>query len=195
LAGRLKGDGWTAGGYLGWRFASVRASFAVTHSWIGYDGVAGTASGTFNGSRWMVSGGLTGAHGMGVLVIEPSLRVYAMWEAEKSYTDSLGIVQDSRNFFSGRASAGSRVSYPLAAWGATIAPYVGLYGDYYFAHDDAALAGLASTPLLEGWSARATAGVSMRNDHGAQFDLGGEYGGIGSDTKMWTWRARGKLPF
>jgi hypothetical protein len=79
--------------------------------------------------------------------------------------------------------------------GTTIAPYVGLYADYYFSHDDAAFSGLASTPVLSGWSARVTGGFAMRGDNGAQLDLGGEYGGIGGDTKIWTWRARGKLPF
>ena len=61
--------------------------------------------------------------------------------------------------------------------------------------DDAAFSGLASTPVLSGWSARVTGGFAMRGDNGAQLDLGGEYGGIGGDTKIWTWRARGKLPF
>jgi hypothetical protein len=196
LTGRLKGDGWTAGGYLGWRFGSVRASFGVTHSWIGYDAVAGLASGTFKGDRWLMSGGLTGAYGMNALILEPSVRVYAMWENEKGYTDSLGIAQDARTFFTGRASAGNKVSYPVSAMpGTIIAPYVGLYADYYFSHDDAAFSGLASTPVLSGWSARVTGGFAMRGDNGAQLDLGGEYGGIGGDTKIWTWRARGKLPF
>ena len=154
LTGRLKGEGWTAGGYLGWRFGSIRASFGVTHSWIGYDGVAGLAAGTFKGDRWLMSGGLTGAYGMSGLMLEPSVRVYAMWENEKGYTDSLGIAQEARTFFTGRASAGNKVSYPVGAMaGTVIAPYVGAYADYYFSHDDAAFSGLASTPVLSGWSA------------------------------------------
>jgi hypothetical protein len=61
------------------------------------------------------------------------------------------------------------------AWTDTIAlaPYVGLYGDYYFTHDDAptiVAAGAlprASTPLLDGWSARTTAGFAARFASGA----------------------------
>ena len=40
--------------------------------------------------------------------IEPSAKVYALWEHENGYTDSLGTFQADRNFSSGRAStAGS----------------------------------------------------------------------------------------
>jgi hypothetical protein len=72
---------------------------------------------------------------------------------------------------------------------------VGLYGDYYFSQDDAATAGLTTVPLLQGWSARATAGVGMTFGRGALLSFGGEYGGIGSDTHIWTWRVRGSVPF
>jgi hypothetical protein len=74
-------------------------------------------------------------------------------------------------------------------------PYVGLYGDYYFSSDDASTNGLASTPLMQGWSARVTTGIGMRFDHGAQFSIGGELGGIGGNTTTWTLRARGSVPF
>ena len=63
LTGRLKGDGWTVGAYLGWRFAPrLRFDAAVARSGLNYDGIAGTAVGTFTGSRWLVSGGVTGTY-------------------------------------------------------------------------------------------------------------------------------------
>ena len=82
-----------------------------------------------------------------------------MWEHENGYTDSLGIVQDARNFTTGRASGGTKVSYPFEWSGVALAPYVGVYGDYYFTSDDASL---ASTLLLQGWSARVTTGIAMK---------------------------------
>src|SRR5215510_8016750 len=95
----------------------------------------------------------------------------------------------------GRASGGVKVSYPLV-WASTtnVAPYLGLYGDYYFSRDDAAIVGLTTVPLLQGWSGRATGGVAMTFGHGA-ISAGGEYGGIGSDLHIWTWRARGTVAF
>jgi hypothetical protein len=53
---------------------------------------------------------------------------------------------------------------------------------------------LASTPLLDGWSARATAGIAARFASGATIAVGGELGGIGSDTRIWTYRARAAVP-
>jgi hypothetical protein len=54
---------------------------------------------------------------------------------------------------------------------------------------------LASTPLLDGWSARGTAGLAARFTSGAAIAVGGELGGIGSGTRVWTYRARASVPF
>ena len=109
LQGRLKGDGWTVGSYLGWMISQhVRFDAAVTYSGIGYDGLAGTAAGTFSGQRWLATGGLTGNYKAYGFLIEPSARIYALWEHENAYTDSLGTLQMERNFSSGRASCSIR---------------------------------------------------------------------------------------
>lgn len=197
LGGRLTGEGWGVGGYAGWRFAAqMRWDAAVVRSGLNYDGVAGTAAATFPGSRWLVSSGVTGTYGWRALVLEPSARIYALWEREDAYADSLGTAQAERNFSSGRVSAGTKVTYPIA-WSATtvIAPYLGIYGDYYFSRDDADTFGLPSIPLISGWSARFAAGIGMNFERGVQLAVGGELGGIGGDYTFWTWRARASLPF
>src|SRR6202158_1428998 len=156
LNGKLKGNGLTVGSYLGWRLSpAIRFDAAVAYSGIGYDGTAATAQGNFDGHRWMVSSGLTGNTKAYGFDIEPSAKIYALWEHENAYTDSLGTHQADRDFATGRASAGVKLAYPFA-WSDTVAlaPYVGLYGDYYFTHDDAAAIAAAgalppaSTPLL-----------------------------------------------
>ncbi|MFZ3353190.1 MAG: S8 family serine peptidase [Xanthobacteraceae bacterium] len=195
--GVLRGDGWTTGAYMGWRILpNVRFDAGGAWSDIFVDDTSGMATGNFLGHRWLVTGGLTGSYGWQAFVLEPSARVYALWEHENAYTDSLGTLQPDRNFSTGRASAGGKVTYPFA-WSSAVdlAPYVGLYGDYYFSMDDAATAGLTTVPLLQGWSARATAGLAMTFAQSALVSLGGEYGGIGSDTHIWTWRVRGSVPF
>jgi hypothetical protein len=50
-------------------------------------------------------------------------------------------------------------------------------------------------PLLDGWSARAAGGLAAKFSNGAAFTFGGELGGIGSNIQIWTWRARGSVPF
>jgi outer membrane autotransporter protein len=203
LNGRLKGDGWTIGSYLGWKFTpSVRFDLALAYSGIGYDGSAGTAQGNFDGHRWLLSTGFTGQYKAYGFDIEPSAKVYALWEHENAYTDTLGTRQDDRDFATGRASGGVKLAYPVA-WtdDLTLAPYVGLYGDYYFTRDDAGeidgttTSALASTPLLDGWSARTTGGLAAQFAGGSALAFGAELGGIGSDVEIWTFRARGNVPF
>jgi outer membrane autotransporter protein len=203
LQGRLKGDGWTVGSYLGWRISqNVRFDAAAAYSGIGYDGTAGTATGSFGGHRFLLSSGLTGTYERYGFRIEPSGRVYALWEREDAYTDSLGTQQADRKFSTGRASAGVKVAYPLA-WmaNAEIAPYAGLYGDYYFNTDSAGAPVVGpAVPVpaifvLDGWSARAVGGVTARFTGGAQISVGAERGGIGGDFALWTYRARASIPF
>jgi outer membrane autotransporter protein len=203
LNGKLKGDGWTVGSYLGWKLtSSIRFDLAVAYSGIGYDGTAGTAQGSFDGHRWLLSSGFTGDYKAYGFTFEPSAKVYALWEHENAYTDSLGTRQDDRDFSTGRASGGVKLIYPFE-WSENIAlaPYVGLYGDYYFTYDNAAdissadAPPLASTPLLDGWSARVIGGLTAKLAGGSAIGFGAEMGGIGSDVAIWTFRARGIVPF
>jgi hypothetical protein len=203
INGKLTGDGWTVGSYLGWNIIpTLRYDAAVTYSGIGYNGTAGTAQGSFNGQRWMVSTGFTGLYKTAGFAIEPSARVYALWEHENAYVDSLGTQQGTHDFATGRASTGVKFAYPLP-WmdGILLVPYLGSYADYYFTMDDAAAivaAGglpLASMPLLDGWSARLTAGVGARFAGGVGVGIGAEYGGLGSNTRIWTVTAKARVPF
>jgi hypothetical protein len=195
--GVLRGDGWTTGAYLGWRLMqNVRFDLGGAWSDILVNDISGMANGSFAGQRWLATAGLTGAYDLHPAVLELSGTVFALWEHEDAYIDSLGTLQANRDFTTDRASAGAKVSYPLA-WTSTIniAPYMGMYADYYFSMDDAATAGLTTVPLLQGWSGRMTGGVTMTFDRGALLSVGGEYGGMGSDIQIWVWRVRGSVPF
>ncbi|HEY0218877.1 MAG TPA: Ig-like domain repeat protein [Afipia sp.] len=203
INGKLTGDGWTIGSYIGWKITpTLRYDAAVAYSDIGYDGVAGTAKGNFSGQRWLVSTGLTGTYKAAGFLLEPSAKVYALWENEGAYTDTLGTPQASYNFATGRASAGVKLAYPIAP-GQTVdlLPYVGIYGDYYFNHDDAgaftasSTLPLASSVLLDGYSARVTGGLDAKFASGGTIGVGAEYGGLGNDFQIWTVRARANVPF
>jgi outer membrane autotransporter protein len=202
LDGRLKGDGWTLGGYLGWRFLpGLRFDAGAARAGVSYDGIAGSAAATFPGQRWIASAALVGLYKTAPgFEIEPSARVFAVWEHENAYTDSLGIGQTERRFSNGRASAGAKVAYPwVVSPSMTLTPYVGVYADYYFNSDDAAqpLAPvLLPTQFLQGWSSRLTGGVGLTTARGAKISIGGELGGIGSDQfTVWSARGRASVPF
>ncbi len=195
LTGRLKGDGGTVGTYAGWQISpTLRWKGMVGWTGLGYDASAGTAAGSFDGSRWLFSTGLTGSHRVATYIIEPSADVFAIWERQTAYTDTLGALHDARSFSSGRVSLGGRALAPGQGWfGAT--PYLGLYGDWRFASNDAQPAAVPFAGIGEGWSARVTGGFNMRVFTTGSLSVGGEYGGIGADYKLWTGTARLTLPF
>jgi uncharacterized repeat protein (TIGR01451 family) len=199
LSGRLKGDGWTVGGYLGWKILpGVRFDAAVARSGVSYDGTAGTAAATFPGQRWLASTALTGTYRMqNGVELEPSARLYMLWEHEDAFLDSLGTQQTGRNFTTGRASPGIKATVPVL-WSSTVtlAPYAGIYADYYFNKDNATATLLLPAEFIQGWSARAITGVGVNIANGPKLLFGGEVGGIGSGQFVnWTWRGRGTMPF
>jgi outer membrane autotransporter protein len=198
LVGRLKGDGWTAGGYFGWRFLpGLRLDLGLAHSLVGFDGKAGTADGTFAGVRWLGTLGLAGTYKFDQFILEPSARVYMLREHENAYVDSLGTRQDARNFFTGRASTGAKLEYSWAQFdGVKVLPFVGLFGDYYLSSDNASAT--SGTPLaaMHGWSARVTGGVAINWASGPSLLFGTELGGLGSGQFLtWSGRSRLSVPF
>jgi hypothetical protein len=98
LAGTLKGNGETIGGYVARRFGNLRFDAALGWSNVDYNATAGTAAGSFTGSRWLGSTGLTGDYKLDAYTIEPSAKVYVLWERQTAWTDSLGTAQDGRDF-------------------------------------------------------------------------------------------------
>lgn len=194
--GVLTGQGATVGAYLGWRVTpSVRFTAGGAWSDIFADATAGTATGNFTGTRWLAFSGLTGTFGWGGAVFEPSAQVYTLWEHENAYTDSLGTQQATHDFDSGRASSGLKIGYPIAAGLGTLTPYAGLYADHYFTVDNGATVGLTTVPIIQGWGARATGGLTVAMPGGAQVSAGSEFSGIGNDTHIWTLTVRGNVPF
>lgn len=182
LNAHMHGDGWTGGGYLGWQLMDgLRFDVGAARSAITYAGAGGTASGSFSGARTFVQAGLAGTVSIAKnWELQPSTRAFAVWEKDKAYVDSLGTSQEHREFMTGRASAGAKLTY---RWqmnrSMALSPYVGLYADYNFAKDtDSAV---VSSPTVSGKSARVQLGLSLESSGGAQFSIEGEAGGLGSD--------------
>jgi outer membrane autotransporter protein len=196
LGGSLKGDGETIGGYFTRRFGgNLRFDAALAWTNLNCTATAGAATGSFKGSRWLASTGLTGNHKFGVYMLEPSAKLYVLWEREKEWTDSLGTSQAARNFSAGRTALGSKVARALAVSGGwTISPYVGLYGDWRFSADDALPTGTPVANIGKGWSGRVTTGLSASAKSGCTISLGGEYGGLGANFKIWSGNIRATMP-
>jgi hypothetical protein len=194
LTGKLKGDGGTVGTYAGWQITpTLRWKGMVGWTGLGYDATAGAAAGSFDGSRWLFSTGLSGSYRVAAYIIEPSADVFAIWERQTAYTDTLGALHDARSFSTGRVSLGGKAIAPQ--WVAGVAPYLGFYGDWRFSSDNALPAAAPFTGIGDGWSARVTGGLNMRVFTTGSLALGGEYGGIGADYKLWTGNVRLTMPF
>ncbi len=196
LTGKLTGDGLTGGAYVGWRMMpGLRFDLTGARTGLDYDARAATASGNFEGKRWLASSGLTGTTVISGLVLEPSARVFAIREHQDAWTDSLGTRQADNSFALGRASAGLRISQPWQAGrGLTLVPYAGLYGDYYFSRGEAVTPGTEVLAIADGWSARAIGGMTL-DLGGTTVSLGGEWGGLGADHTQRALTVRGALPF
>jgi hypothetical protein len=196
LGGGMKGHGLTVGGYFARRFGDLRFDVSAAWSPVSYDVNAGASTGSIDGNRWIVSTGLTGTKRFGNWLIEPSVKLYMLWERDQAWTDSLGATQDAHNFSSGRVSVGSKIAHSFKLDGdAALVPSVGLYADNTFMSDDALPTGQPTFSLKNGWAARVTTGVNYFTPGGASLGLTGELGGLGSNYKIWSGMVSGALPF
>jgi hypothetical protein len=198
IAGKLTGDGGTIGAYAAARVSEHwRADAMLGWTDMFYNGTAGTASGSFTGSRWLGSGGFTGTYRWGGFMLEPSARIYTLWERDSAFTDTLGTAQSANNFSTSRVSTGEKISYPWQASSTiTVAPYLGLYSDYRFSTTSALPVAVPFVGIQNGWSERVTAGTTFTTGRaGPSLSLGGELGGLGAGYDIWSVNARANWPF
>jgi hypothetical protein len=206
LDGNLKGHGWTVGAYGALRFSpQMRVDGTLAWSKVNYEAIAGisntaingTANGVFSGDRLLASTGLTGIYPSSGFILEPSARIYVLWERQAAWTDSLGVEQAERELYIGRASVGGKLSYPLPATaGVSLTPYVGAYSDYRLSKDNAAPVDIANLGVQDGLSGRIVTGFTFTSLRGATLAVGAELGGLGlTNQSLWSASVRGVLPF
>lgn len=196
LDGNMKGSGGSVGSFLGWRVTpNVRYDVVLGYTRMSYSPATGAAAGSFDGNRWVAATGLTGSYSVDSFIVEPSANVYALWEQQSAWTDSLGTAQADRRFTAGRVSAGAKLIRPWRSGDIKVTPYAGFYGDWRFSSDNAPPGGQPVVGIGDGWSGRITSGVAFTGKAGVTVALGGEYGGIGAAYKVWTGNARATVQF
>lgn len=184
--GSLDAISTTLGGYAGWRvMPGLRWDAVLAHSWLAYGAQAGTASGDFDGSRWLASSALTGSVPVGVVTVEPSISVQAIWEDQTNWVDSLATAHAARSFSNGTVAAGGRVVTPFQLVETEASAYAGLYLDQGFA------SGITARTL----SARLMGGLRVPMGAGGSLALEGQYGGMGSTIHTWSVSAAGLKSF
>jgi hypothetical protein len=197
IAGKLDGNGGTAGAYMAWMLApKLRLDGAIARTWLDYEATAGTASGDFDGTRWLFLTRLSGDHVTGRWTFTPSAEVFWLRETQDAYTDSLGTAQAKNSFTNGRANAGLQAAYAIPlSQRTTLSPYAGIYADYYFGMEDDGTA-LSVVGIGDGWAARATGGLTLSGIEGWSMTLGAEAGNLGGEgPEFWTGRLGGSVQF
>lgn len=191
-----RGQGGSVGAFAGWRVTpNVRLDASINYSRVSYSMSAGTANGSYGGNRWLATAGGAGSYEMSGFVMEPSANAYVVWEQDDAWTDSVGSLQPDRRFTAGRVSIGDKLTRPATFGSVKLAPYAGLYGDWRFSSGNALPAGVPVVGIGDGWSARVTSGVTFATAGPLAVSLGGEYGGIGAEYKVWTGNLRGTVRF
>ncbi len=197
LGGSLNGEGGTIGSYFAQRFlGNLRFDAAVAFSRLNYNVSAAGASGSFSGNRVLVSTGLTGNYKVDVYNLEPSAKLFILWEHQGAWTDSTGTAQATRDFSVGRTALGSKIGRTfddINGWSLT--PSLGLYADWRFQTDNALPTGTTVGSIGKGWAGRGTAGLSVKAPGNWTVALDGEYGGLGATYKTWSGKASVRLPF
>lgn len=194
LGARLSGSGWTFGGYAAFKPTDMlRLDVTGGYTTMAFNGAAGAVTANFGGERYLLSAGLTGTHKLGAIELEPSVKLTGLWMRENAYLDSAGTAQGARNAASLRVATGFKAGYPiLLDDGIILTPFLGLYANYQSTRDDIGTAAFA----LDGWSARTTAGLSVRMGGGARISLDGDISGIGSGgVLVYSGRAQLSVPF
>jgi len=173
----LSGDGTSLGAYAGWDIGGrVLVSLGVVNTALDYRTSAGNASGTFQASRWLVTGDISGEYTLGDFTVQPSATLLGIWESQDAYIDTLSGTHDARQFGSASASAGLRLSRALPIsenW--ELVPYVGAYVET----DAEATIGNDAT---YGVSGRLSAGAAITSADDLYIGLDGGLSGIGTDT-------------
>lgn len=179
--GAFDGAGLSLGAYVGVRLAeSIVLDGFLTHAWLDYDNRSGTATGSTDATRTMMSVNVTGQYEIADgFFFEPNARVFYAHERQGAYDLSDGTGVAANVVDSGRVSVGPRLRYTHndSASG-TWSVHASLHGEYDLsseAQTDTTL------PDFDGLlSVRAALGVSTTLRNGWSISLDGDIGGLGS---------------
>ncbi|CAN5172224.1 hypothetical protein BH10PSE9_BH10PSE9_11470 [soil metagenome] len=193
FGGTLKGKGGTIGAYTGWQFApNWRFDGVLGWTGLGYDATYNGGTGSFSARRWLTSAGVTGRYNHGAAVVEPSARIYAVFEDRDAWTDNNSVSNPAQSVTTGRGSVGAKLLYPMMTGMGTVSPYVGLYGDWRFSNGSGVLTGYEA---ISGLSGRVVAGIGLTTPSASRFSLDAEVGGLGASYTVWSVRAQAAVPF
>ncbi len=195
---RIQGHGWMAGPYIAasaYGLAlDLQARWGQSSNRIT---PVGTYTDTFDTTRWLLSGRLSGDFAYAGWTLRPGVSVQYIREKQSAYRDTPGSLIPAQTISQGDVRIGPRITYEFALdrWG-TVIPSVKFEAVYRFKtakvrdpnHTIIYTHPLA--PLLRRLSGRVETGIEWRMKNGTVVSLSGTYDGIGADLQSVSASAR-----
>ncbi len=178
------GTGWLAGPYLVARLTQnlildARAAYGLSDNEVS---PFGTYEDSFDASRLLVRGKLTGDFEYAWLRFAPHLALIYFEETQDAYTDSLDVYIFGQTVRLGRLTFGPKVSgHYRFNDGLVIAPHIGVTGIWDFEAPKIVNIGTGKSVGEEGLRARVDAGLALQMTDGIALNGEAFYDGLGAD--------------
>jgi outer membrane autotransporter protein len=194
LWGRVSGDGWMAGPYVGWKltdkvYFDARAAWGRSSNdiWLN-DPVVGYRRGSFDTDRWLATATLTGNYTYGAFRVSPQLGIAYGSESADAYRTSLGQTVDKTGATIGRLTFGPEFGYSIrTGQGWLVEPQFSVKGIWNF--DDAPIKLSTGTVQADELRAQIEGGVMVKTPTGFAVRAAGSYDGLG-DKNLEVWTAK-----
>lgn len=192
----VTGTGWMAGPYATFKldegfFADLRATWGQSSNDIS---PTGTYTDSFDTTRWLVSGALTGNYQVDRWTIQPAASLSYIRETQESYTDSLNVVIPEQSVSQGEFRAGPEFSYDIMfESGDRLTPSASFDGAYTFGNDGLYSSGSLAREV-QGLRGRAGLGLDLTTTTGLTISIASNYDGIGTDADLFGATLRFSMP-
>lgn len=181
-AGHISGTGWMAGPYALIRlgesiYVDAHASWGQSSNTIS---PLGTYTNTFDTTRWLVAGAISGDYRYGSWSLNPIVSLQYIQEQQEAYVDSLSVTISGQTIAQGDVRFEPRLAYHWQTSGRThFTPWVQVAGVYTFGQRGTFSSGsLASR--MSGLTSQVRTGLDISTTGGAALSVSGQYDGLGA---------------
>jgi outer membrane autotransporter protein len=181
-AGHIFGTGWMAGPYALIRldeaiYVDARASWGQSSNTIS---PFGTYTDTFDTTRWLVAGAISGDYRHGGWTLNPVVSLQYIEERQEAYVDSLSVTIPGQTVAQGDVRFEPRLAYSWQTLGGTqVTPWMQLAGVYTFGQRGTFSSG-SLVSRMSGLTSTVRTGFDISMPGGAALSVSGQISGIGS---------------
>ena len=184
VSSNAEGVGWMVGPYIAGQVPGYDVIYQARVAYGTSDNRVtpiGTYADSFDGTRFLASGKITGSYALGRLTIDPSAAIAWFQETQHAYTDTNGLFIPEQTISLGEVRLGPSFSHELTLEdGMVLVPSLGVSAVYNFGISDSATSqGFALGD--DALRARLDAGLLARSAFGTSLALSGFLDGLGID--------------